>query len=102
MSIQHSLVVAALAAVLGGLIVPALAQAPGATDGMPDRGMGTGRMEQGMGHGMMSHGMMSGGMMSGGMMGGGCAGMMQSMNGGGGRPNSQWRTHPPSGRSLPE
>lgn len=37
---------------------------------------------------------------SGGMMGGGCAGMMQSMNGADGRPNSQWRTHPPAGGSL--
>jgi len=31
-----------------------------------------------------------------GMMGGGCAGMMQSMNGADGRPNSQWRTHSPA------
>jgi hypothetical protein len=30
-------------------------------------------------------------MMSRSMMSGGCAGMMQSMNGGGGPPNSQWQ-----------
>jgi hypothetical protein len=45
----------------------------------------------------MDHGMMSGRMMSGGMMGSGCAGMMQSMNSGDGRPNSQWQTHPKGG-----
>ena len=42
----------------------------------------------------MGHGMMGGGMMASGMMAGGCAGMMQSMNGGDGRPNSQWQTPP--------
>jgi hypothetical protein len=46
-----------------------------------------------MGHGMMSRGGMSRSMMG----GGGCAGMMQSMNGGDGRPNSQWRANPPDG-----
>ncbi len=97
MTIQHPLAAAALAAVLGGLILPALAQAPGGMDGMPDRGMGTGRMGQGTGHGMMSRGMMGGS-----IMGSGCAGMMQSMNGGGGQPNSLWRVHPPSGRATPD
>jgi hypothetical protein len=74
MRIRHTLIAAALAAVLGGLIVPALAEAPGGSQTMPDQDMGMGRM----GHGMMSGGMMSGGMMSGRMMGG-CMGMRQSM-----------------------
>ena len=43
----------------------------------------------------MGHGMMGGGMMS-----GGCAGMMQSMNGGDGRPNSQWLSHVPAAGSM--
>lgn len=45
----------------------------------------------------MGHGMMGGGMMS-----GGCAGMMQSMNGGDGRPNSQWQSHAPAAGSVPD
>lgn len=45
----------------------------------------------------MGHGMMGGGMMS-----GGCAGMMQSMNGGDGRPNSQWQSHVPAAGSVPD
>lgn len=86
MRIRHTLIAAALAAVLGGLVVPALAEAPGGSPAMPDQGMG-------MGH--MGHGMMSGGMM------GGCMGMMQSMNNGNGRPNSQWQKHPPADHSMP-
>ena len=43
----------------------------------------------------MGHGMMGGGMMS-----GGCAGMMQSMNGDDGRPNSQWQSHAPAAGSI--
>jgi hypothetical protein len=92
MRIRHTLIATALAAGLGGLIVPALAEAPGGSQTTPDQGMGTGRM---------GHGMMSGGMMSGGMMSGGCGGMMQSMNGDGGRPNSQWQKHPRGGPSMP-
>jgi hypothetical protein len=91
MRIRHTLIAAALAAVLGGLIVPALAEAPGGSQTMPDQDMGMGRM---------GHGMMSGGMMSGRMMGG-CMGMRQSMKNGDGRPNSQWQKHPPADRSLP-
>ena len=34
-----------------------------------------------------------------GMMGGG---MMQSMNGGDGRPNSQWQSHAPAAGSVPD
>ncbi len=102
MSIQHSLAAAALAAVLSGLILPALAQAPGSMNAMPDQGMGTSRMGQDMGRGMMSRSMMSRGMMSGNTMAGGCAGMMQSMGGGDGRPNSQWRSRPPNGRAVPD
>lgn len=89
MRIRHTLIAAALATVLGGLIVPALAEAPGGSQTMPDQDMGMGRM----GHGMMSSGMMSGDMM------GGCMSMMRSMNGGG-RPNSQWQKHPPADRSM--
>jgi hypothetical protein len=83
MTIGHKLGVVALAAVLGGLIVPALAQNDSdSARRMPRQGMDMGNVGQGMMHGgMMSHGMMSGG----------CAGMMQSMNGGGGPPNSQWQ-----------
>jgi hypothetical protein len=91
MKTRHSLIAAALAAVLGALIVPALAQGPGSPQTTPDRSMGTGDMGDGM---------MSGGMMSGGRMGG-CATMMQSMNGVNGRPNSQWQKHPSSDRSMP-
>jgi hypothetical protein len=92
MCIRHSLAVAALVAGIGSLIVPALAQTQGGLERAPDHGMD--RMDGG---GHMGHGMMSGRMMSGGMMGGGCSGMMQSMNGGDGRPNSQWQTHPKAG-----
>jgi hypothetical protein len=41
--------------------------------------------------GSKGQGMMHGGMMSRDMMSGGCAGMMQSTNGEGGPPNSQWQ-----------
>ena len=82
MHIRHWLTAAVLAAGVGGLIVPALAQTQGLDGG-------------GEGQGMMSRGGMMGGMMA-----GGCAGMMQSMNGGG-RPNSQWHAHPPATRSMP-
>jgi hypothetical protein len=58
-------------------------------------------MDQMEGSGRTAHGTMSHGGMSRAMMGGGCAGMMQSMNGGDGRPNSQWRAHPPNG-SAPD
>lgn len=92
MHIRGSLIVAVLAAGIGGLIVPALAQTQGGGAGGPNWGMG--RMNGG---GRMGHGMMS----SGGMMGGGCAGMMQSMNGGDGRPNSQWHTRP-GGNAIPD
>ena len=91
MKTRHSLIAAALAAVLGALIVPALAQGPVRAQTTPDRSMGTGDMGDGM---------MSGGMMSGGEMGG-CMSMMQSMNGANGRPNSQWQKHPPGDRSMP-
>src|SRR5579875_2549028 len=103
MSLGKKLAAAALAAVLGALIAPAFAQ-NGSSDTQgrsSDRGMSMGHMDQGMmGGGMMGGGMMGGGMMGQGMMGGGmmaqCAEMMRSMNNGGdGRPNSQWRQHPP-------
>ena len=89
MSTRHTLIAAALAAVLGVLIVPALAEAPGGSQTMPGHAMGMGRM----GHPM------SGGMMSGDDMDG-CMSMMQSMNSGDGRPNSQWQTHRPVERSA--
>jgi len=103
MSLGKKLAAAALAAVLGALIAPAFAQ-NGSSDTQgrsSDRGMSIGHMDQGMmGGGMMGGGMMGQGMMGGGMMGGGmmaqCAEMMRFMNNGGdGRPNSQWRQHPP-------
>ena len=79
MRIRLSFVAAVLVIGIGGLVVPALAQIQDSTGNPPERGM-----EQGQGGARMSHGMMSRG-----MMGGGCAGMMQSMNGGNGWPNSQ-------------
>jgi hypothetical protein len=90
MRVRHTLIAAALTAVLGGVIVPALAEAPDEARTMPDRDMG-------MGH--MGHGMMSGGMMSGDLMGG-CMSMMRSMNSTDGRPNSQWHKHPPADQSV--
>jgi hypothetical protein len=80
MRVGSKLGIAVLAAALGGLIVPALAQ--NGMQSAPDHGMSMGQMGQGM---------MRGGVMSGGMMAG-CSGMMQSMNNGDdGRPNSQWQ-----------
>jgi hypothetical protein len=87
MSIGNKLSIVVLAAALGGLIVPALAQNDsGDTRSEPDQGKSMGHMGQGM---------MRDGMMSRGMMGSGCSEMMQSMNSGGDRrPNSQWQKHP--------
>jgi hypothetical protein len=96
MRIRQTVAVAVFVAAIGGLIVPALAQTQGGIERAPDRGMS--RMEGG---GRMDHGMMSRGGMSDGMMSGGCGGMMQSMNGGDGRPNSQWQSHPP-GNATPD
>ena len=87
MSIRYALTIVGIAAGIGGLIPLALAQTRDNTGNTPDQHMG--RMEGGQ----MGHGMMSGRAMMGGKMSGGCAGMMQSMNGGDGRPNSQWPTH---------
>lgn len=92
MTIRGTLAVMATLAVLGSFVVPSLAQEPGGMGRMPDQGM---TMDHGMmGHRMMGQGAMGGGMQ--GMMSDGCAGMMPSMAGGDGRPNSQWRTHPRS------
>jgi hypothetical protein len=90
MSTRHTLIAPALAAVLGGLIVPALAEKPGGPQMMPGREMGMGRT----GNGMMSRGMMSGNDL------GGCMSMMQSTDGEDGRPNSQWQKHRPAERSM--
>jgi hypothetical protein len=90
MKTRHTLIAAAaFATLLGGLMVPALAETSGGSQTMPGRDMGTGRM----GHGM-SDGMMSGDMS-------GCMSMMRSMNNGDGRPNSQWQKHPPGDRPMP-
>ena len=85
MSTRHTLIAAALAAVLGALMVPALAEAPGESQTVPGHAMGMGPM----GH------RSSGGMMSGADMGG-CMSMMQSMNNGDGLPNRQWQMHRPA------
>ena len=92
MKLRTQLALSALAILLGAAVLPALAQEPGGMTGgsMMDNG-------NTMPGGMMGGGMMSHGMMSGGMMSGGCAGMMQSMNGGDARPNSQWQSHRPDG-----
>ena len=88
MKIRYALAIAGIV-VGGGLVLPALAQTRDGATKLPDQSMGGTQGGRSMGHGMMSgHGKMSGSMMS-----GGCAGMMQSMNGGDGRPNSQWQTH---------
>lgn len=102
-----SIATVVLTAWAGAAVVPTLAQQPGAPAHAQEEGMGTStdRMGHGMmGGDMMDHGMMSGHMMSHGMMGGGMmagshGGMMRSMDGGNGRPNSQWQTHPPHDRS---
>ena len=89
MTLGMKLAAAVLAAAFGALIAPAFAQ-NGSSDTQRHLDHGTS-----MGH--MGRGMTGGDMMSGGMMAG-CAGMMQSMNNGGdGRPNNQWRKHPPQG-----
>lgn len=80
MSIRYTLIIVGIAAGIGGVIPLALAQTRDNTGNAHDQHID--RMEGGhMGNAMM-----------GGKMSGGCAGMMQSMNGGDGRPNSQWRT----------
>jgi hypothetical protein len=89
MSTRETVGIIVLAAVLSGMIVPALAQSdPADPRQMPSHGMSMGNM-----HGRM----MPCGMMSGGMMGRGCSEMMQSMNNGDdGRPNSQWQKRSPA------
>ena len=85
MNIGNKLTIVALAAALGGLILPAFAQTgSGSTQSATDQEMSRGHLGQGM---------MRGGMMSRGMMAGGCSEMMQSMNDPDGRPNSQWQKH---------
>lgn len=87
MCIRRMIVAAALAAGIGALILPALAQDQGGSGSSPDQRM---TADGGMGHGIMGRGMMRGIMMS-----GGCADMMQSMNDGDRQPNSQWRRSAP-------
>ena len=81
MSIRYALTIVGIAAGIGGLIPLALAQTRDNTGNTTDQHMGRTEGSH-MGNGMI-----------GGKMSSGCAGMMQSMNGGDGRPNSQWRTH---------
>lgn len=87
MRLQQMMIAAVVAASAGALIVPALAQDPNGAGSAPAQGRGM-NMDR-TGHGMVGRGMMRGGMT------GGCGGMMQSMAGGDGRPNSQWQTHRP-------
>lgn len=82
MRTSHAVAMAALGMALVAGLIPALAQS--SMPMTPDAGTGVAGREGGMS----------------GMMSGGCAGMVQSMNGNGGRPNSQWRTHPPGGGSM--
>jgi len=88
MRLRQMMIAAVAAASAGALIVPALAQAPNGAGSAPAQGPG-------MSMGRTGHGMMGRGMMRGGMMSGGCGGMMQSMAGGDGRPNSQWQKRRP-------
>jgi hypothetical protein len=90
MRIRLSFAVALFVTGIGGLVVPALAQIKDNAGNPPDRGMEQGQGAR-MGHGMISRG----------MIGSGCAGMMQSMNGDDGRPNSQWGAHP-DGNTKPD
>lgn len=94
MHVRQTLTAAIFTAAIGGLIVPALAQSGNGASSAPDQGMN-------MDMGRTAHGMTGRGRMRGGMMSGGCGGMMQSMNGGDGRPNSQWQSHP-SGKAIPD
>jgi hypothetical protein len=87
MDVRHVLTAAGFAAMLGGLVLPALAQARDRAGDARDPAVSGTETPSRMDHDMMSRGGMSRG-----TMGGGCAGMMQSMNGGDGRPNSQWRS----------
>jgi len=81
MTARNTLTITVVAAALGALIAPALAQ------------NGSSTMPSPSGHGM-STGHMGRDMMSGSMMGG-CAEMMQSMNNSvNGTPNSQWQRQP--------
>lgn len=81
MILGSKLAIAVVAAVLGAPMASAFAQNGSTT--MPSAS------DHRMSMGKMRHGMMSGSMMA------GCAEMMQSMNNGGnGKPNSQWQTHP--------
>jgi hypothetical protein len=84
MRIRYMLALPVLAA-FAALVAPAVAETLNRLQTAPGHGMGR------IGHGMMSRG----------TMGGGCAEMMQSMNGGTERPNSQWRSADHSGRSMP-
>jgi hypothetical protein len=79
MRTEQVVVVAVLAAGIGALIVPALAQ-------------GSGFM------GDLGRGMVPGGWMSA-TMGGGCGGRM-SFNNGAGRPNRQWQARPPGDATV--
>jgi hypothetical protein len=97
MRLRQTLAIAVVTAAVGSVIVPALAHHRDSVGSAPDQSMDMGRT----GHGTTGRGMTHGGMMRGGMMSGGCSGMMQSMSGGNVRPNSQWRTHPPS-RETPD
>jgi hypothetical protein len=93
MDIRQTFGVAVLVAAIG-FIVPAFGQDRSGAASPPDRGMT-------MGQGHTGHRTTGRDMMRGGMMAGGCGGVMQSMNGGGGRPNSQWQRHPP-GNAAPD
>lgn len=75
----HTFTIVALSAVVGWLTLPAFAEPPAGP--MSEQGMQMNDMRGQGGH----HGMMSGAVMQ------RCAGMMQSMNGDAGPPNSQWQ-----------
>ena len=93
---MQRITIAAVAAVVVGVILPALAAAPNGMDSMRSEGRSGMRQDMMSGH-MTDQGMMSGG----GTMNGGCANMMQSMDGGHRRPNSQWHK-PSAGNIVPD
>jgi hypothetical protein len=87
MKLGHILGIAVVMATIAAPEVPALAESSGSPDNSQP---GVPSMRHG-GHGKMS----------GGMMVDGCAGMMQSMKNGGGRPNEQWGDRTPDNDMMP-
>jgi len=87
MKLRHILTIGVAMASIAALGISALAE----SSATPDDSQPSVPSMRHKGHGMMS----------GGMMVDGCAGMMQSMKNGGGRPNEQWGDRTPDGDMMP-